>query len=137
MNKSEFSPLILPLSPTDNRLKMPVIRNRKPFLIKTTEYRDWDKKAAIEWELWQRQNPTFKPHEPSQSSQMQFNYSLFLPDWRTDISNYGKALSDFLGGNKKIARLFTDDHYVYLCLTLPVTVDKLNPRVEINVCAAK
>lgn len=124
--------IVLPLPPTDNRLRMPVARGRKVSLIKTPEYRAWSESAAIDWEIWQRDNPGFQPFTPDKNRQHEFTYQLFLKDWRTDIFNYNKAIADFLGGNKETARLFTDDHYVALRLILPVKVDKGNPRVEIS-----
>lgn len=63
---------------------------------------------------------------------MEFFYRLYLPNRRTDIGNYTKAIADFLGGNKKQKRLFTDDHWVILRLEGAVQLDKTNPRVEIN-----
>lgn len=131
-NLKNLTTITLPIPPTDNRLKMPIIRDRKPLLIKTSEYRDWDKKAQVHWRKWQRENAAFQPYEPTQGNQLEFAYSLFLPSWRTDIFNYNKAIADFLGGNKTNARLFTDDHYISLRLLLPVKVDKLNPRIEIH-----
>ncbi len=120
--------LILPLPPTDNRLRIPA-RNR---LIKSPEYREWGEQAHRHWLNWQRQNPNFKPYNPSKKEQMEFEYQVFLPNWKSDIFNYNKAIADFLGGNKDTPRLFLDDHYVSLSLVLPVTVDAKHPRVEIN-----
>jgi Holliday junction resolvase RusA-like endonuclease len=122
--------IVLPLPPTDNRLRMPVLRGKKAFIIKTNEYREWGEQAHRHWQNWKRQNPKFKPYDPKQNEQLQFTYRLFLPSWRTDIFNYNKAIADFLGGGET-KRLFTDDHYISLHLLLPVTVDKEHPRVEV------
>jgi len=125
--KSAMKMLILPLPPTDNRLRMPA-RGR---LVKTPEYRQWVKDADVEWKLWRRSHPRFTPYRPCKSKQMEFQFYLHLPSWRTDLGNYTKALADFLGGNKNEKRLFTDDHYISMRLILPVETDKDNPRVEV------
>jgi Holliday junction resolvase RusA-like endonuclease len=133
--------IVLPLPPTDNRRLIPIVRkNPKPrsqkdkfiaVLIKAEGYREWEKRAATDWWFWKLNHPDFQPHTPSVKAQMAFDLFVYLPSNRSDIANYSKAVADFLGGGKE-PRLFTDDHYVSLRLVLPVTVDKFNPRVEIN-----
>jgi len=119
--------IILPIPPTDNSLRIPA-RGR---LVKSKVYREWNENAEIYWLQWIRSHPDFVPYAPTKQRQMEFQYCLYLPSWRSDINNYVKALNDFLGGNKTTPRLFEDDHFVSLRLILPVEVDRENPRVEI------
>lgn len=124
--------LVLPLPPTDNRLRMPVKRGRIVQLIKTNEYRDWGEQAHRHWQNWLSQHPRFTPYSPTKTEQLEFEYQLFLPNWRCDIFNFNKAIADFLGGNKEQPRLFADDHFIALRLLLPVEVDAKYPRLELN-----
>ena len=130
---AQLAKITLPLPPTDNRLRMPVKRGKNAQLVKTSEYRQWGQDAAIAWEEWARLNDWRLLYLPTEEQQLEFKYQLFLPNRRTDIGNYTKAIADFLGGNKTEAqRLFSDDHWIVLRLAAPVTLDKANPRVEID-----
>lgn len=123
----------LPLPPTDNRRLMP---NRQGRLILTTEYRKW--KLTSEDLFYEQRSGLFKKNapvpffEPSYDDQLCIDYSLTLPDKRTDIGNYEKALKDFYKG-----KIYKDDKWVKFNLILPVKVDKENPNATIYIWIEK
>lgn len=110
--------LILPLPPTDNNLRSIATYLRPVQLVKTSVYRSWEKKATEAFLSWQKDGgDTFL--DPSYQNQIKIPYSLILSNKRSDISNYEKALKDFL--SKKI---YKDDKWIKLDLNMPVIVNK-------------
>jgi hypothetical protein len=128
--------LILPLPPTDNNCRIPIINRGKPELIKSKEYRDWGQKAELAWLQYikQLQADGFvfdlnNLDEPSDKIRCEYNYYLFKKSNNADDQTYEKATKDFLSG-----KLYTDDRYVKLNLVhSQVEVDKNNPRIEIDI----
>jgi len=115
--------LTLPLPPTDNQLRIPV-RGR---LIKSSEYRVWEAIAQNEWRKFERFT-NYVPLEPSYNQQMKFIMVLHLATQRRDISNFTKALKDFLTG-----RLYKSDKWVIMEPELPVNVTPgIDEVVEIH-----
>ena len=122
MNKAPLK-IVLPLPPTDNRRLIWSPRMKR--FISSKEYRNWVKRCDL---IFSSKYKILEMDDPTYGFQIQYVYKIFLPDKRTDIGNYSKAIKDFLKG-----RLYTDDHWVDLALDLPVQIDKENPRVEIYV----
>lgn len=114
--------IILPLPPTDNRLRVSARYSGR--LVNTSQYRSWLSKSEELW-FW-KYSHCITPLQADFAHQVKIPYQLFLKDKRSDISNYEKATKDFL-----TKRLYDDDKWVSLDLQLPVEIDKLNPRLEI------
>lgn len=114
--------IVLPLPPTDNRLRTIGWGTYK--LVKSPEYRRWEEKCAHIWN--DKYNFVSFITTPSYDNQIKICYRVFLDNKRKDIGNFEKALKDFLS-----KRLYPDDKWVVMDLLLPVTMDKENPRIEI------
>ena len=114
--------ITLPLPPTDNRRL--IFARYQGRMVSSTEYRRWFENCEIKWIVEYRD---LKPLKPSFENQITIPYKLYQKDKRSDIQNYEKSLKDFLS-----KRLYSDDKYIKLDLILPVTIDKANPRVEID-----
>lgn len=112
----------LPLPPTDNRRLIFAFNLRR--FISSPEYKTWLIKASHEWD---RQVKQYHLDDPKWDAQYSYEYSIYLPNRRSDVTNYTKALKDFLKD-----RLYTDDKWVDLKLEMPVLLDKEDPRIEIN-----
>lgn len=131
---TKLTTLVIPLSPTDNSLRQPVIMRGHPQLVPTNEYTQWKKQADKAVMLWRLSNPGFTQYKPSKKEFMFFEYRLFMASWRTDPSNFNKALQDRLTSDKGCDnKLFNNDRYVSLRLILETPkIDSFNPRFEIN-----
>jgi len=111
--------LILPLPPSNNQLRIPTNRGGFVSLIKSQECRDWEEICGVKWLEYSRANRGFWSKDtPTKTLQFKYNMEIFLKDYRKDISNFEKAILDFLKG-----KLFTDDHFVKLNLKMPVLAD--------------
>lgn len=126
-NDREFPPLVLPLPPTDNRLRMPVKFKGHVRLILTPEYRDWKKELELIWLQWAEENRDFKPYKVSANFFLCFGYKIFLGSWAKDAQNHEKAMRDGLEG-----MLYTNDRYVYIQAVGKPEIDKLNPRIVLD-----
>ena len=133
-NERVFPFITLPLPPTDNSLKIPVIRHKRggkshPYLVSTSAYKNYKKAFKVDWEIWHRQNPDFKLYEPNKDCFLAFTFTVYMKTWQTDAQNYCKALRDVLSGN-----LYKDDRYTYVLPTLncPPQIDKNNPRIILD-----
>lgn len=142
--------LILPLPPTDNNLRIPILKkctayyskqlkmyvNFRPEIIKSEDYRNWEKLAEKAWSDWINQLKRDgyiideeQLDKPTDKIRHEYNYFLFKKSNNADDATYHKALADFLTG-----RLYKDDRFVKLNLVhSQVQVDKDNPRIEIDV----
>jgi Holliday junction resolvase RusA-like endonuclease len=111
--------LIIPLPPTDNQLRIPS-RGR---LVKSKAYRDWETCADIYFNKFKKElklnNKYIKLDEPSYEAQYRYKIKLNLSDKRKDISNFSKALKDWLKG-----KIYIEDKWVDLEIQLPVIVDR-------------
>lgn len=140
--------LTLPLPPTDNSTRIPILTSCAPYLanvqgkkkmvnvrpqvINSQAYRDWKKEAEKAWQAFLTDlNTTYcqdwQIDNANKYNQYEYSYQLFKADDRKDSQNFEKALRDFLSG-----RVYTDDRNVKLDLQMPVEIDKLNPRIELN-----
>ncbi len=124
--------LKVPLPPTDNNLRIPIIANGRPKIISSTEYVKWKVKVDKIWlrfvydlkvngKRWKLDNPTYE-------EQLTYKYKLYVDNKCKDIQNFEKALKDFMS-----KRVYKDDKWVKIDLQLPVEVDPNNPRVEIEI----
>lgn len=131
--------LVLPLPPTDNELRIPVLVKAKgrrgfaPQIIKSPEYRDWEEEAEKVWKEWVKMvlgdGIPVTIDEPSDKIRFEYNYFLYKKSNNADDQNYEKSLRDFLSG-----KLYTDDRYVKLNLVHSrVEIDKENPRISLDV----
>ena len=123
----EFPAVVLPLPPTDNRLRMPVRFGKGSRLVLTKDYRAWKEDLEITWLQWAGENRRFRPHKGSSKKFLLFQYQIFLPSWQSDAQNYEKALRDGLEGY-----LFENDRYVYIQAVAAPVIDKYNARVVLN-----
>lgn len=114
--------LTLTLPPTDNQLRG--VMNGT--MLKTRQYREWENTAAMEFLQYKQLT---KVYNPTYEKQMRFKMKLNLSNKRRDISNFTKAIKDFL-----TSRLWIDDKWVDLDIQMPVIVDPklLYETVEIE-----
>ena len=88
-------------------------------MFEPAEYTNWKAICEVKWLQYSRANRGFWSKDtPTKTLQFQYNMEIFLKDYRKDISNFEKAILDFLKG-----KLFTDDHFVKLNLKMPVLAD--------------
>ena len=118
--------LTLPIPPSNNQLRIPINRGNHPELIKSQSYRDWETLAHYKFVSF-RNKFGVVIDTASYNLQYQYKVRIFVKDKRKDISNFDKAILDFMKG-----RVFTDDKWVSLSIQMPVLVDSKNPRVEID-----
>ena len=113
--------LTLPLPPSDNRR---LTANHRP----TPEYDRWKDRARLHWNdlLYNLEPGTFwEMDSPSYDIQYTYIIRIFMKDQKGDFTNFLKCLKDF--GSK---RIYTDDKWVNMLITMPVLLDRDNPRVE-------
>lgn len=122
-----FPPLVLPLPPTDNYLRMPVVFRGRASLILTKEYRAWKKQLEVLWLQWTRANSDFQLYKVSADFFLKFEYQIFLASWTKDAQNHEKALRDGLEG-----LLFVNDRYVYIQAQGRPEIDKKDPRIVLD-----
>jgi Holliday junction resolvase RusA-like endonuclease len=132
--------IALPLPPTDNFLRQPVIRagrsrassalnirssygRQHVEMILTGQYRKWKEKCSRKWDKSYMHIPMLYP---TYENQISIKYKIIMDSKRKDISNFEKAIKDFLS-----KRLYPDDKWVKMDLILPVTVDKDKAGIEI------
>jgi crossover junction endodeoxyribonuclease RusA len=81
---------LLPLPPSVNAAYRAISRGRIVTVIKSQQYREWEKEAARALEIQFINKPTMK-------GRLSVEYRFEFPDKRRrDIGNFEKALSDFL-----------------------------------------
>ena len=120
----------LTLPPTDNSLRIPIInkKTRRPEIIKSEVYRDWEHFATIQWSKFCTKNKMSRQEDkPTYERQHRYKVTIFMQSKRTDISNFTKAAKDWATD-----KLYTDDKWVDFHIQLPVLIDSDNPRIEID-----
>jgi hypothetical protein len=124
--------LILPLpTSNNNRLGSRVVGNyphQHSIKYPTEEYNVWKKEAQICYNFWLKQQDKLEMLIPSKNNHIQINYVLYKRNDMQDNQNYEKALADFLTD-----RIIENDIYFKLDLIMPSWIDKVAPRVEVDV----
>lgn len=116
--------IVLPIGPTDNRRHIVAWRMHR--IIDSTEYRTWKEEAL--WKIKGQLPKGFKTIEPRFEQQLVYRIKVFMPNKRTDHTNYLKGVQDTL----KLAKVFKDDKWVVPHFEW-CEIDKLNPRIEVTI----
>lgn len=116
----EVTEITLPIPPSDNRRVIPVFIGGKNRLIKSPSVREYAKLAVP---LLYRQWGHNQIIVPSVHHQLHISVKVYVPNWRSDVSNYTKTLKDLM---QKI--VYDNDKWVHFDY-LDTEKDEANPRV--------
>ena len=116
--------IVLPLCPSDNNRLIPVFMGGHSQMVPTKELKEYKKLALpLLTHQWNKNTIII----PSVNHQLHIQIKVYLPNWRSDSSNYTKALKDLFKGI-----VYDDDKFVHADY-LDTEKDVENPRMVIRI----